>query len=97
MTKLSEMELTAADIRVLATLIYEPVPRVWINGYWCCPHCLQLNARQWRRCECGLQRDAIPREHTEEVIANREPASMLPEAPACFLFADHERPPLNAI
>lgn len=101
MTKPSEIELSTADIRVLAALIYEPVPRVWVNGRWCCPYCLELNARKQRRCACGITRDAAAESFSEEVIASREldglkellSTEVIPEAPPCFLFADHQPPP----
>jgi hypothetical protein len=57
MTQTFDFDLTADDIRVLAALIYEPVPRVWIRGRWSCPFCLALNAKARARCFCGLPRE----------------------------------------
>ena len=53
-------ELTPREIGVLAGLIYEPVPRIWVDGEWCCPHCLELNEASAERCACGVGRDSEP-------------------------------------
>jgi hypothetical protein len=58
MTHTFDFELTVENIRVLASLIYEPVPRVWIRGRWRCPFCLALNAKAHGHCACGVSRDA---------------------------------------
>jgi hypothetical protein len=55
-----EIELTRADIGILATLIYEPVERIWVGNQWCCPHCLELNRKHKRQCACGVRRDSEP-------------------------------------
>lgn len=39
-----EIELTANDIVILTDLIYEQAPRLWIEGEWYCPHCLESNS-----------------------------------------------------
>ena len=100
MTKPSEIQLTAANIKVLAALIYEPVPRVWMNGRWCCPHCLQLNSKKKRECGCGISRDAAP-QRSIEADELREPLQMgallVPETLACVLLADHRQPPPSAL
>ena len=58
MTQTLDLQLTAEEIRILASLIYEGVPRVWINGGWCCPLCLTLNAKALPQCGCGISREA---------------------------------------
>jgi hypothetical protein len=58
MTQTLDFEFTADDIRILASLVYEPVPRVWMLGRWCCPFCLELNGKKRRQCSCGVPRDA---------------------------------------
>jgi len=39
-----EIELTASDIVILTDLIYEQIPRLWIEGEWYCPHGLESNS-----------------------------------------------------
>lgn len=58
MTQTIDFELTREGISVLAALIYEPTPRVWIDHRWACPFCLMLNARAHNHCSCGVPRDA---------------------------------------
>jgi hypothetical protein len=55
-----EIELTAADIRILIGLIYDGVPRIWLGGEWGCPHCLELNDNAITECACGVRRDSEP-------------------------------------
>jgi hypothetical protein len=55
-----EIELTAADIRILTGLIYDGVPRIWLGGEWGCPHCLELNDITVTQCPCGVRRDREP-------------------------------------
>jgi hypothetical protein len=66
MTETLDFELTADEIRILAALVYQPVPRVWMLGRWCCPFCLELNGKKRRQCSCGVPRDA---EFVEESTA----------------------------
>jgi hypothetical protein len=69
MMQSSEIELTTREIGVLAALVYEPVPRIWIDAEWCCPHCLELNERSAQRCACGVGREAGPQiHHTTEML-----------------------------
>lgn len=63
MNQSSEIELTPREIGILAALIYEPVPRIWIDGEWCCLHCLELNEPSAERCACGVGRDSEPQIH----------------------------------
>ena len=53
-------ELTRADIRALAALIYEPMERIWIGPKWRCPQCMLLNGSDRSACECGITRDGLP-------------------------------------
>jgi hypothetical protein len=57
MTQTFDLELTADHIRILASLTYDGIPRGWINGRWCCPFCLALNAKARSQCCCGISRD----------------------------------------
>jgi hypothetical protein len=102
MTQTIEFELTADHIQVLASLIYEPVPRVWTRGRWCCPFCLELNRKAQRRCSCGIARDAA----LEVPIAAGEPDHSMnpaqailwmPDAAARISFSDHRQPPPSAL
>ncbi len=69
-------ELTIADIRALAASIYEPEPRVWIEGRWCCPQCLTLNRKAVRQCACGITRDGLA-EFCERAVTRNFSTSFL--------------------
>jgi hypothetical protein len=73
----SEIELSPREIGILAALVYESVPRIWMGREWCCPHCLELNEASAERCACGVDRETGPQIHRatdmlEELVAPLE-------------------------
>jgi hypothetical protein len=102
MTQTFDLELTAEHIRVLASLIYEPVARVWINGRWCCPFCLALNLKARPQCSCGISRDAAFLDESEscaqdEFTAVPHAGTWIPDVAAGAGLSNHRQPPPNAL
>ena len=102
MAQMADIELTTGQIRVLASLIYEPVPRVWIRGRWYCPFCLRLNGKACVKCSCGLAREAVMEESgassSEDGSAHAAQLDgSLPDSAARIGFCDQRQPPPSAL
>lgn len=48
------------QLKALAALIYEPMPRIWVGDKWKCPQCFDFNPGDSLRCWCGISRDSLP-------------------------------------
>ena len=102
MAQTVEIELTTDQIRVLASLIYEPVPRVWIRGCWYCPFCLRCNGKACLKCSCGLAREAVIQESgaSSSEVDWTHAAQLdgsLPDSAASIGSCDQRQPPPSAL
>jgi hypothetical protein len=76
MSELTQIDLTPAEIRILTALIYEPVPRIWVDDKWYCPNCLELNGKRTRECRCGVLRE-YRETAVDKIIAEEAPLTPL--------------------